>query len=226
MSKKSFIAYSTSDIAIAAHPNYPRCATVFHEISTLPSGRTVHRWTHSRRTVYSLFGCSASYRLQQYAVACARTFAAIPDYEILSASQYARSHNISHVTAKKRLVEESKKLNSNVMQISAKYFAVFNDNIAREFIERVMTAFYSEARPRKNGGMEINGMTLPQILRKLQYLKEVVLRQHNFAAYYTSIEKILTQPIISFLLRHSILRKINVDFMFSKTSLLYYSFSL
>ena len=223
MSKKSFIAYSTSDIAIAAHPNYPRCATVFHEISTLPGGKTVHRWTHSRRTVYSLFGCSASYRLQQYAVACARTFAAIPDYEILSASQYARSHNISHVTAKKKLIKESRQLNSNVMQITTKYFVVFNDNIAREFIEKVSTAFYSEARPGRNGGMEINGMTLPQILRRLQNLKEVVLRQHNFTAYYASIEKILTQPIISFLLRHRIFKKIQVDYMFSKTSLLYYS---
>ena len=222
MSKKiAFRPYSPNDIIIAAHPQYPRCTIVQHEISTLPSGRTVHHWTHSRRTVYSLFSCSANYRLQQYAVECARTFTAIPDYEILSASQYSHTCNVSHVTAKKRLQNSS-----NAIQITAKYFAVFNDNIAREFIERVSTAFYSEARPGKNGGMEINGMTLPQILRRLQNLKEVSLRWRDFTAYYASVEKILTQPIISFLLRHGIFRKINVDFMFSKTSLLYYSFSL
>ena len=217
MSEK--IIYSTSDIAISAHPQYPRCSSVFHETTMLPTGRIVHHWTHNRRTVYSLFGCSAGYRLQQYAIACARTFTAIPDYEILSASQYARSHCISHVTAKKRLQNSS-----NALQITPKYFAVFRDDIAREFIERVMTAFYSEARPGRNGGMEINGMTLPQILRKLQHLKEVVLGWQDFTAYYASLEKILTQPIISFLLRHGIFKKIDIDFMFSKTSLLYYSF--
>ena len=219
MPKNQFKPYSTSDIAIAAYPQYPRTSAVFHEVATLPTGRTVHHWTHNRRTIYSLFKCSAGYRLQQYAVACARTFTAIPDYEILSASQYARSCNISHVTAKKRLQS-----NDHAIQISAKYFAIYNDDIAKSFIERVMTAFYTEAKPGRNGGMEINGMTLPQILRRLQYLKEVVLRWQSFTAFYASVEKILTQPIISFLLRHSIFRKINVDFMFSKTSLLYYSF--
>ena len=216
---KQFRPYSTSDIAIAAHPQYPRTSTVFHEVATLPCGKTVHHWTHNRRTIYSLFKCSASYRLQQYAVACARTFAAIPDYEILSASQYARTCGLSHVTAKKRL-----KNSSNALQITQKYFAIYNGDIAKSFIERVMTAFYTEAKPGRNGGMEINGMTLPQILRRLQGLKEIVLRWRDFTAFYASVEKILTQPIISFLIRHGIFKKVQADFMFSKTSLLYYSF--
>ena len=219
MSHKEFKAYSTKDYVVASNLHYPRVSVVFHETpQRYKSGKLKHSWTHSKSVIYNLYNKSPYYKVKQYAAECMKTFRCIPDYTIISASQFSKTHNISHVTAKKILTSESKKVNSNVMQISPRYFAIYRDKIAEEFINKILMIFYREARTTKSG-LTIRGLTLPAILRRLQKLKDYSLT-HKYA-YYNNVAKILTQPVLSFFISIKVIGKIQLDFVYSRKTVVY-----
>jgi len=218
--KREFKPYSTNDYTVINHPQYPKTTQIFHETPQQYGGRIVHQWTH-RRALKSLFHCTVRYRIILYAKECMKTFTLIPDYHVFSASEYAKTHNTSHVTAKKRLLKLANQPNSNIIQLTPRYFVAFNDEIARQFIVAVMQAFYADAAPMRQGGMGVGGnVTLPQILRNLQRLKEYALYTKS-GAFYNVVKIKLTQPVLTWLIKRGFMARLTLDFMATRGSIVY-----
>ncbi|RLI71146.1 hypothetical protein DRO97_10155 [Archaeoglobales archaeon] len=202
-----FNPYSTHDFLIANHIQYPRCTMVFHQTPhKYKSGKLRFNWTHPPK----FFKQSNNYKAQQYAKECMKTLRCIPDYHVFSASQYAKVNNISHVTAKKRLLSDS-----NIIQISKKYFVKCNGEIARQFILNIIYKYNNTT----TSAVRTNKLTLPTILKRLQELKEYALT-HDYA-FYPNIAKVLTQPILSWLIRVKVMQRLQLDFIRKRSSVVY-----
>jgi len=212
----TFKPYSSSDLAVIAHPQYPRVTTVFHEVpERYRSGRLRHRTTC--RNVSKVLGKPANYKQMQYASECMRTFRCIPDYVVFSASQYAKIHNISHVTAKKRLKMFSFDITSGILQITNKYFVKANSPLARQFIVNVMYKYNANAANYNH--KTLKKLQLPQILKALQKLKDFSLT-HNHA-FYQTIASVVNQPVLSWLISAKIVARIQLDFLGKRGSVVY-----
>lgn len=215
----NFRAYSTHDFAIVNHLQYPRVPQVFHEVPVkYRSGRLRHSWTHHNIT--AILGHPATYKVKQYATECMRTFRAIPDYEIFSASEYGKTHSISHVTAKKRLLEACKR-GDEVIQITPKFFARCSGEISRQFVIKIKALFDSQVKysSKHQANVVQSNLTLPSILRRLQDLKEYALT-HKYA-FYKNIAKVVGQPMLSWLISNGVCRRIQLDFVKSRASVVY-----
>lgn len=224
MSSKDFRVYNIADYIIAGHQSYQRVSMVFHETIFAPDGRTFHRWTHTPTAIRSLTHTEPSHRVKLYAEECMKTFREIPEFTVFSASEYAKILGVSHVTAKKRLLKECE-TNNYLIQISPKHFVRCNDLRALLFVNEVMHLFNKHAKPDKrypNIRVVAGSYTISNVLKKLKELREFA--HENRYAFYSDITKVVPVKLLSWLQSVGIIRKINLDFMFTRKSILYFSF--
>ena len=103
------------------------------EVETvLRRGKKVNVWRYTHDSGVYL-------SLEKWNESCVLSFTRLPDYEIISASEYAKIINVSHVTAKKRMRGDDR-----FMQVSNKKFLWKHGELPEPFLEKVRERFGTE----------------------------------------------------------------------------------